>query len=191
MTPNKKTLLISVTFGIISLVLITLVIYPLFKGIEKDSEELITIKRNLVFSSDKTESISQIRNIYEEIEPDSKKIENLFIDPEVPIDLIKFLEQIAQDSKILINITSVVSKTSGDDWNYMEFQINLIGSFPNFLRFLEKVENSSYLMEAQNLSVKRLNEQEFTSPKYKQFFSGDINANLTIKAFTKKFTPTP
>ncbi len=137
MTPNKKTLLISVTFGIISLVLITLVIYPLFKGIEKDSEELITIKRNLVFSQDKTGNISQIRKIYEEIEPDSQKIDNFFVDPGVPIDLIKFLEKIANDSKTLISITSIVNKTDENNpWNYMEFQTNLVGSFPNFLRFL-------------------------------------------------------
>ena len=186
MSSNKKVLLISTIFGIISLILIIFVVFPLFKEIKKYSEEFVTTKKNIVFYSDETGSVSLIRKIYGEIEPDSKKIDSLFVDPEVPIDLIKFLERIAQDSKISVNITSVAPKTSEKDWNYMEFQINLIGSFPNLLIFLEKIENGPYLIETKNLSIKNLAEQEITLPKYKQFSLGGINANLTIKAFTKK-----
>jgi len=184
---NKKIISISLIFGLISLAMVVFIIYPLFKDIRKNSQELINIKRNAVSPEEEINNISQIKKIYQEIKPDSQKMENLFIDPEVPIDLIKFLEERAKDLQVSIKILSVNPKINEDEkWNYLEFQINLVGSFGGSLRFLKKIENSQYLVETQNLTIKKLTEQELTIPAYKQFSLDDISINLTLKVFTKR-----
>jgi len=182
----RKIFLISLIFGLISLILIVFGIFPLFKGIKKNSQELIQTKQDLFFSQEKMGGINQIKKIYEEIEPDFRKIESFFIDPGAPIDLIKFFESVAEGSTMSIDIISAVPKTiENDPWNSLEFQIILTGSFPNFSKFLEKIETGPYLVEIQNLNVKRLTEQDIKLPKYEKLSLGDVSATLVAKVFTK------
>lgn len=186
MTPKRKILLISVIFGLIFFSLIIFIIYPLLKEIKESSVELISAKKYLISSRDQTENINQIRKIYKEMEPDFKKIDNFFIDPEVPIDLIKFWEKMAADSEVLIKVSSVVLKTAETDpWKSMGFQLVLTGSFPHFSRFLEKIETGPYLIDIQNLNIKRLTEQDLQFSKYEQFSLGDVSATLMVKVFNK------
>jgi len=186
MAPNKKIFLISIIFTAFLLILICFVIYPLFKEIKKSSENLIVVRKELTLSRDLSGNIGQIKKLYGEIEPDFKKIEGFFIDSEAPIDLIKFWEETASDLKILINITPIsMGIKEADPWNSIGFQMNLVSSFSNFVRFLEKIENSPYLIEVLNLNIRSLDESELKSPKYIQFSAGDINANLVVKVFAK------
>jgi len=173
MTTNRKIFLTLVVSGSVALVLIFFIVYPLLRGIKKSSGELIAIRNDLIEISGQTGSLVQIKKIYEEVEPDFKKIDQFLIDPEVPIDLIRFWEKTAKDSEVSINIYSTVLKKSGNElWNSMGFQITLIGSFSHFLRFFEKVETGPYLVEIQNLNVKRL-------------FAGEVSINLAVEVFTK------
>jgi len=48
MDPKKKIIVFSLAFGVAGLVLVCFVIYPLFKGIKKNSEEFIIAKRESI-----------------------------------------------------------------------------------------------------------------------------------------------
>jgi len=173
MSSKEKIVIFSVTFGVVVLALICFIIYPLFRGIEKGSQELITAKKEFILSKDETERFDQFKEIYNKLKPDLEKIDKLFIDPEVPIDFIKFLEYTAGDSELLADISLTLAKSAETDpWSSIGFRMILTGSFPNFLKFLEKIETSPYLIEIQNLSTKKLEE-------------GNIAANLVIKVFSK------
>lgn len=186
MSQNKKTLIISVIFGLIALVVISFIIFPLLKGIKKNSEEFAAVKKDLFISQGKAGGLERIKETYENLRPDLEKIEKLFIDPKVPVDLIQFWEKTAIDSEISIEISPVSLKAPKEDsWNSMGFQISLTGPFPSFLKFLEKTENAPYLIEIQSLTVKKLTEGELESAKYEQFSLGDVKATLLIKVYTK------
>jgi len=186
MNPRKKIIIFSIIFGLISLALVCFVIYPLFKEIKKNSGELISLKRELALSKNETEKFGEIKEVYENLEADLEKIDKLFIDSEVPVELIQFWETIAKDSGLLINISPTSSTTAeGETWDSIGFQITLSGSSSNFLEFLEKTETGPYLIEIQNLVVKKITGGEFVVEGYTEFSSEDVNANLLIKVYTK------
>lgn len=151
----KKIIVVSIIFGIIVIILLCFVIYPLLSGVKKNSQEFILAKKELVSFKAETEEFEQSKEVYRSLKTDLEKIDQLFINPDVPIDLIKFWRETAKDSGILIDIspTSLGAKETVL-WDSIGFRLDLIGSFSNFLKFLEKIETAPYLIEIQNLSAK-------------------------------------
>jgi hypothetical protein len=76
----------------------------------------------------------------------SEKIDALFVDAEEPISFIEFLEKEAMIGRLSIEITPLVSR---------QFQIALKGSFPDFVRYIEKMESAPYLIEISNLNISK------------------------------------
>ncbi len=173
MGPKKKIIVFSIIFGTVSVALVCFAIYPLVKKIKNDSNEFIVVKRELVLSEVRARRFEQFKETYGKLEPNLEKIGRLFVDPEVPIDLIEFWEKTARDSELSISISSISSRTAETaPWYSMGFQMNLTGSFPNFLKFLEKIERGSYLVEVKNLTVKRLTDE-------------NVSITLATKVLTK------
>ncbi len=152
----RKIITISVVFGIIIVILLSFVIYPLLKGVKKNSQEFILAKKELLSFKTKTEEFEQSKEVYRGLKTDLEKIDELFINPDVPIDLIKFWRATAEDSGLLIDIspTSLEADETAP-WDSMGFRLSLTGSFSDFLKFLEKIETAPYLIEIQNLSAKK------------------------------------
>lgn len=183
---KKQIILLSVVFVIVVLVLIFVLAYPLLKGIKENSSNLIYVKKELASLKDKEGGIGGLEITYKKIEPDLEKINQLFVDSEVPVDLIKFLERTGADSNVSIKISPFSLKIDEDDsWNSIGFRLNLIGSFNNFMRFFEKIETAPYLIEIQDLSIKKLTESELKLESYQGFSLGDINSSLTIKVYAQ------
>jgi len=186
MDPKRKIILIFIGFGVILLIAILFGIYPLLKGIKERSEQVSETKKEIIsFDKNKGEG-GQIEKIYKDLEPDLKKANQLFVDPEVPIDFIKFLEDTGKNSGVSVEIssgaTSSLKEKTKEKWNSIEFQIKLLGYFPEILRFIKKIETGPYLIEIQSLNIQKSNtgflKEELSVP-------GDIKASLTIKVFTK------
>ncbi len=174
MTLKNKINLSLIIFIVLSVCLIVLVIYPLFKEIKNSSEELVSEKQKLFSLERKIENLKEFQTLWLKIEPNLKKIDQLFIDPQVPVEFVNFLEKIAKDSEILIEISSALSsKTEKDPWSSLLLQINSTAPFSKFLKFLEKIEASPYLIEIQNLNARGLIE-------------GDTGITLSIKVYTSQ-----
>lgn len=174
MAPKKKIIISSIIFGIVILALICFLIYPLVQGIKRNSQDLVRAKEELTLFQTKLQEVEQTRESYNKLKSDLDKIDNFFIDSEVPIDFIKFLEKTASDAGLSIDISPLSLKIGeAAPWNSIGFSLILIGSFPDFSKFLEKIETASYLLEVQGLGLKRYE----TSPS-------NIKADLTIKVYT-------
>jgi len=174
MTLKNKINLYLIISIILSVCLIVLVIYPLFKEIKNSSEELVYEKQKLLSLEKKIENLKEFQTLWLKIEPNLKKIDQLFIDPQVPVEFVNFLEKIAKDSEILIEISSALSsKTEKDPWPSLLLQINSTAPFSKFLKFLEKIEASPYLIEIQDLNARGLIE-------------GDTEITLSIKVYTSR-----
>jgi len=183
---KNKINLSLVIFIILSSILILFVIYPILKEIKINSEDLISKKQILASLERKIENLKQFQTIWSEIQPNLEKIDKLFIDPEVPIEFISFLEKTAGDCDLSVEISPIPTlKTAEDPWTSLFFQISSITPSPKFLKFLEKLESSVYLIEIQNLSIKRLTETELKAKEFEKFSLGDVKVNLSIKIYTK------
>lgn len=182
---GKKIILISGSFGLIILILFYFGIYFLIKDIKKNSEDFLVEKKEIAVVQAKIENLEHFKKTYGDLESDLEKISNLFVDPKIPIDFIKFLETTASSSGVTIEISLTSSKeTVRGSWPFLVFQLDLTGSMPNFFKFFEKIEAAPYLIEIKDLSVNRISEKKRSEGPSAPSL-GDISATLTIKVFTK------
>jgi len=182
MTFTKKIHLSLIVLLITILLLIVFLIHPLFQDIKKNSKELLSQKEETILLAQKSESLKEIKNTLQNYQSNLQKIEGLFINPELPIEFVNFLEKNASQSSLLFKISSIVKNQEKEDvWPSFSIQVSTIGPFPNSLRFLEKLENSPYLIEILNLKTERLTEKKLNST----FSLGDVETNLLLKVYTK------
>jgi len=182
---GKKLILILIILSLLALILFCSGIYFLIKDIKKNSEDFLVKKREIFVLRAKIENLENFEKNYGNLEPDLEKISNLFVDPKVPIDFIKFLETTASSSGISIKIAFASSRAvSKESWPFLGFQLSLGGSMPNFFKFLEKMETAPYLIEIQNSSVQKLSEKKLLTKEFSGFSLDDVTANLVIKVFT-------
>jgi Tfp pilus assembly protein PilO len=169
MTEKNKIIFSLISFCFFVLLLIFFLIFPLFKEIKNYSKEIISKKEGGLLLEKKLEDIENFKKNYLHIKENLEKIENLFVNLETPVDFIRFLENNSQDLSIKISLAGIGKEEKG--WSYLNFSINTRGSFTQFLKFLEKIESSPYLIEINSLNIKR-SEKE-------------IEANFLIKVFAK------
>jgi hypothetical protein len=186
MTLKNKIILSLVAFSVLSISLAAFLIYPFFREIKMNSEDLIFKKQKLLSLKTKIENLKNFQGLWPGIEPNLEKINQLFIDPEVPVEFISFLEETARDCEISIEISPLLpSKIEKDPWPSLFFQISSTTSFTKFLEFLAKIESSPFLIEIQNLSARRLTEKELKLKEFEKFSLEDVKTILSIKVYTE------
>jgi len=182
---NKKFYINLTVFLAIYIILIATVVLPLVKEIESNSTRLIEAREEMVFYSVEKSSIHELSLLFEEIDIELEKVDSLFIDSEVPLDFINFLEKLAKDLDIKLTIASVEFKEGEEDsWSYFVFSLDLESDYISFARFLEKLENSSYLIEISQINAKKiektiLEEEESTKEK------DNISTSISLRIFTR------
>lgn len=173
MNAKKQIVLVSGIFIAISLILIFVFVLPLSADIRKDSLELVSIKKELVTIYEKTEGMGDIKKTCDTIDYDLEKSKDLFVNLEVPVKLMEFLENNANDLGLLVKTSPIFLKEAKDDlWDFVGFRLAITGSYDNLMRFIERTESAPFLIEEQDLSIGILT-------------NGDISASLTIKVFGK------
>jgi len=183
---EKKINLLIVTLVVLILVFVTFLIYPLFTEIKNASRELILKKEDLLSFETKIENLTKFQVRYREIEPNLEKISDLFIDIKAPVRFINFLENLAQEFQLSIEVTTAQTpKIKGDFWPSLSFTIKTIAPFSQFASFLEKLENGPYLIEIQSLNIQRLTEKELQTKEFEEYKLGDVRVSLSFKVFGK------
>jgi len=154
---NKKLISYSLIFLVITIILVVFLIFPLLKSIRENSEKLISFKRELSFLRSSAVNFEETRKNYNLYKEELEKINDIFIDSNIPIDLIKFWEKVAADSNISIDIFPASLKLGkvGDRWDSISFQVTVKGSYPNVMRFIQKIESSPYLITLSEISLNR------------------------------------
>jgi hypothetical protein len=175
---NKKIYLPLLIFLALDFLLLIFLIFPFFNKIKEDSKEII-IQRDKLFSlSAEKEEFEKNKESIRKIRNDLAKFDNLFINPKLPLIFIDFLEKEAAENQLSIEISPLLIPSSKNEpWPSLSFQIKNEGSFPNFLKFLTRIENGPYLLEVTDLKLERVSEKELKTKKIKAIF--------TIRIFTK------
>ena len=181
---SKKNLLPSIVFAV-SLLLIIIGIYYLVNDIITNSKELANQKKEMLTQRKNEENISKIRKEYEENFPDLLKIENLFVSADNPLPFIDFLEKNASSEGVSYKVSSTVLNT-GKEGKYFVFNVSTISSYPQFFKFLVKIEKGPYLTQVYNLNLKRIGEEDIKKgDEFAGCQIGDVSSNFSLKVFTK------
>lgn len=177
-TKNKINL--SIVISLISAILIfVFVIHPTFQEIETNSRELVSQKEGLSYLEARITVLEKFKIFSRESKEILEKTDSLFTDSEVPVEFISFLERSSRESQLEIGILPIsVGKTRKDPWPSLVFQVTATGLFSDFLSFLERMENSPYLIGIQKLDVNKLAREEVLP-------TGEVKAVFNIKVFTK------
>ena len=177
---NNKIYIISSVFILVSLFLVLFFIWPLFKEIEKNSYDLVLARNNIIALEAQNNETKNFKNNYSTYKPNLDRIDQLFVDPNNPVDFIEFLESTASSSQVTSQI-SLPPSSSGSK-QFIVFQIISKGNFSNMMDFSKKIESGPYLIEIDNLTIQNSGEKSVS----KDYSLRSVNATLMIKVFTKK-----
>lgn len=171
-------------FLLLFFVMIFLVIIPQFKGIKTNFQDLASKKEQIRAISKKEKDLFRFASMRTEVRNNFKKAQELFLASDVPVEFIDFLEKTASSSKIDIKISSVssVQKDKEYPWPSLVFHINAEGSFPNFMRFVEKIENNNYLTDIDSITIQRIEDNK-TEMNISQ--PTKISSDFSLRVFTK------
>lgn len=170
---EKKNYFVLALWLIFLGVLIILILLPSIGEVKNTSERIVFQKKALSFFRERIEDFENIEKDYPFYQPVIEKIGASFVDLEVPVKFIEFLERTAKDFGLIIKVSPFNAPFKEDDiWLSVGFQISLKGDFSDYLRFLEKLEQSSWLVEILQLNIRKTKE--------------DISFNLTLKVFSNK-----
>lgn len=172
----KKQANISILIFLVLIILVSLAsVYPLLRSIQSSSRKMVSEKNRFLELDERIASLERFRLVYKNLQEILGKMDALFVRSELPVEFIDFLERTARSCSLNIEISPVsFSKDAADAWPSIGFQIISSGSFASLQLFLEKLENSPFLVGIGNLSVSKLSGS-----------SGNVSALFSIKVFAK------
>ena len=159
----------------------------LIKDIKRNSQEFVLEKKALTLVERQFQEFENFEKNSTFYQLNFEKLDGLFLNPEVPIDFIQFLEEEGKNFGLLIKIfPSIITSREADPWESIGFQIILTGPSPNCMAFLEKIQESRWLFEVEKLGIQRIPEREPQSEKLKDFSLGDVSFSFILKVYTKE-----
>ncbi len=180
MKENKKILIAGGTIVIINILIVFLLILPTHKQIRADLEKFLEEKKALATITQELSDFKDFETKADLYLSDLGRMyglitDQVFIDKELPINFITFLEEEAQKNGLSLKVTPILApKEENALFNSINFQLNIEGQFPALLEFIKRTEHWQWLVETKLLSIAK-NEKE-----------GYIAANILIKAYVRE-----
>lgn len=169
---KNKIYIIVVFFGLTAVFLFIFFVFPFFKKIKTNSDDLFSKKQSIAIFKNQATEVENFKKKYEEYKPNLEKTDRLFVDLENPVDFIEFLEKTASDSGIESEISLSPYSLKQEDEFSITFQFFSSGNFLKILEFTKALESGPYLIQIKNLTIKN-SEAE------------GVDATFLIKAFSK------
>ena len=142
-----KSYITPLILGLATLSLIIFLIMPLLLGIRNDSKEFINIRNSTVDLKTQNNEIKTFKTDYESYKSNLEKMNGFFINPESPVGFIKFLEEESRNAGIKSKI-SLLSDSRTKDQGVITFQVFSSDDFLKIMNFMERLENSPYVLGA-------------------------------------------
>lgn len=181
MTLKKKNYLIISILTALFLLASLLIVRPLLKSIEKQSTESKEQQKKLLEFQTELKNLQTFKNKYQDTK-DLQKIKSFFVDPEVPIAFIAFLEDAAQAEKVFLEISSLPAKKEQKQLGpALIFLLKSESSFSNFWNFLDRLEKAPYLIEVQTLNIKKKE-----GKGQEESLENRVDIYLPLKVYTKE-----
>ena len=191
MISTKKKIYITLfIFSLLIGVLIRFGFFPVFQGLKESSQELLLQKKVLDLFRSQVGDLENFQRDYSLFQPVLEKLQGSFVDKEVPIDFIEFLERETTKAGLSIKIFPfTVSLSERDPWLPVAFSISAGGVFSDYLRFLERLEQSSWLTEISQLNIERITEKSAKINEFETLKVGNVYTTLILRAFSEELPP--
>jgi len=153
--------------------------------IMSSSSQLTEEKGVLETTQKNWEQISHSQKELQLIKPELAKIDAAFVPKDQPIEFINLLEDLAQRTNNLfeISLTTVSNPKKKEDG--LSFQIRLTGSFLNLMHFLNYMQNMKYRIQIESLDVSAYGAGGASTTKEgKQIPANSVLSTISIKALT-------
>lgn len=151
--------------------------WPVLKDIARTSEQLLVERNNLFSLEAKINNLQRFDEEYQKLKPDLEKADSLLVEADLPVDFIRFLEEASAESNVSLKISpSSLAKNAKDPWPGSGFQLSLAGSYPEIVRFVDKLENGPYLAVLRTINF---------SQEFNRLSSGDIKGSIAIKVYVR------
>lgn len=184
MTAKRKIYVTTICFLVIFVLAVIFGILPSMVEIKKSSENLVFQKRILDLFQQQLMNLEDFQENYSFYQPTLERIEKSFVVSEAPIDFIEFLEREAQKAGLELEIYPLTLPLAETDlWKSSGLRIMIGGSFSSCSRFLERLEQSPYLLEIFQLNIERIGEKG-PGKKFETLTLGDVTFNINLKTFS-------
>ena len=144
---RNENIKIYLIFGVGTILVLSAVFF-FVNELGKSSQELLSQKQEFLSSEQKLDELEESRQGLEGRRKDLEEIDTLFIEHSSPTDFTDFLRGLTNNPLGSIKNKEINEKTA------LSFNVNFSGSFPDFLKFIDKIENGPYLSEITALNVK-------------------------------------
>ncbi len=134
------------------------------------------------------QQLKEGRRELEKIKPELDKVNGAFVSLEQPIGFINLLEELAKKTgnAYEINLVRGLSEKPEDEEKNLPFEINLGGSFTNFMHFLKYLENMEYYAKVKSLQIQQIKGAAMPdSPGWKEIPEGSVYSIINLEAFTR------
>lgn len=157
--------------------------YPLIKKIQTVSHGHLANQDVLARFYRRGELAEFLEEDYLENKEDLDKLGDVFLNQDKTVDFITGLEKIARQTGNIFEIKSASEIDNGR--TYLNFHISVLGDFNGFIKFLAGLESSPYLIEIEDISIKKLTSSDFIKKANFNLQEGDLESILSIKIYTE------
>lgn len=174
-TTTRKYLLF-ILVAIIIIISAGFVILTLHSDIRDASDNYLTEKQELVTLKAHANQLEEVD--HQKIKENINEAQNLFSNPERPIEDILFLEEVAENNNLSMDVrVGQKQDSSVNPWSYLEFNLDLEGSFPDILYFLREIETRRWLFSIDSFSAEVLESFDIEDE------NRNVSANLSLHVY--------
>ncbi|MBI2573992.1 MAG: hypothetical protein HYV78_01185 [Candidatus Wildermuthbacteria bacterium] len=179
-----KRFAIIFAFGLVFLALILgFVVIPLSQSILRLSREFFVQRRELKTAAADRTTVEAFESFSKEFQRDLAKSAAMLVDPETPIEFVRFLEQSAEGANLSLAVNlGAVRKQKNDQWFSLDFQVSGQGAYPAVFVFLKQLEYAPFAMEIQNIAINKIGSSVGAPAKTA---GEDVKFSFGIKAYVK------
>lgn len=150
---NKIYLSIAIIIGVIAIIII-FVIYPSTKTILTINRDITTQRNDLEKKNAQGIDLTQTKADLDRVKEALNKSDILFIKKDHELEFITELEGVAATNNVSINLNSdFVGQKISTSVRQVPLQINVIGSYPSLVAFLNQLESLPYYFNANIIMV--------------------------------------
>lgn len=161
--------------------ILIIIIFLLLGGLKpivleiKRTSTLVRESQQRLLSLEKTDPnyLKQLEADYKEINNNLALLKSGLIDGNQAVSFFVALEEAASSTSNRLEIKA---------GEFPSLTLELIGSFPNLMRFLGWIENGKYFLEINSIQTRAVGDKEINEG----FSFGDVKTTLKIKIYTKK-----
>ena len=153
MKTQNSIYILGAIFLAISLLLVVFLIWPAVQKIQQSSAEIFSDRVAIASLGKDVGALDNFKKQYDIYKPNLAKVDQLFIDAQNPVSFIEFLEKIAKDSNLEIDVRLFDGKDAIKAMPAAVFSIVAKGDFLNIVSFAQKMENGPYLINITNMTI--------------------------------------